>query len=251
MRRITRILSVYFTNFIDRAGDLAADMERARVQCVNLSERVDAENRYPDLSIINRTEKALDQVIVDAGTLALDVEARRELASNFAATAGVTRDRSLVRIGTAIAAVLTECSQEAKGAWSHLDMARRIAARLAALIGEGKPPGLWELRRNIQEILDHYAHAIYQERELAENLKTAIARNPAQYLESIEIDASGVDLSDVYLPDIDILDLVIWTDETTWPLAMEDAVRAYSVEIRKDVYQVRTGGRLRRKRVEV
>lgn len=112
-------------------------MERARAQCVNLRERAREENRYPDLSMINRTEKALDQFIVDAGTLALDVEARRELTSNFAATARATRDRSLVRIGTAIAAVLTECSQEAKGAWSYLDIARRITARLSALIGEG------------------------------------------------------------------------------------------------------------------
>jgi hypothetical protein len=251
MRLISRRIAGYFTNFIDRAGDLATDLERARAQCVNLSERAQEENRYPELSVINRTEKPLEQFVVDAGTLSLDVDARRELTSNFAATAHVTRDRSLVRIGTEIAAVLTEASQQARGAWSYLDMARKIAVRLAALIGEGNPPRLWEVWGDIDKILDHYAQAIRQEKELAKNLKTAIARNPAHYLESIEIDASGVDLSDVYLPDIDILDLVIWTDQTTWPLAMKDAVREYSVEIRKDVYQVRIGGRLRRERVDV
>lgn len=60
---------------------------------------------------------------------------------------------------------------------------------------------------------------------------TATNLNPARQLELIEIDASGVDLSDVHIPDIEILGLVIWTHETTWPALMEDVVRNYSQEI--------------------
>jgi hypothetical protein len=251
MRLITRTLAGYFADLTDRAADLTADMERARARCVNLLKQIGEEGKNLGLSTINKIETGLDQVVVDAGRLALDIEARQELASKLAASARVTKDRRLARIGTGLAAVLTTCSQYAKSAWSQVDIARRIAARLAALIGEGRPPARWELSEEIQKILDHYAQAILKERELVKHLKTATDRNPTQYLESIEIDASGADLSDAYIPDIDILDLVIWTDATTWPLAMEDEVRAHSVDIRKDVYQVRTGGRLPRKRVDV
>lgn len=251
MRLLTRTLAGYFTNLTDRADDLAADMKRANKECQNMVTPVLArKQQYPSYYALEDTEKALQQVVVDAGGITLDLEGPCELASKLAATARVAKDRSLVRAGTELAAILTGCRESARTTWSSLNDARAVTAWLAAM-GGGifLEPG--KIQDHVARIHNRTLLAMEQQAGLAEALKTAADRNPARYLESIEIDASGADLSDADVPDIDILDLVIWTHETTWPLAMEDQVVNHSREIREGVYQVHSGGRTRRMSVDV
>src|SRR5579863_6309545 len=250
MRLLTRTLAGYFTNLTDRADDLAVGMKRANKECQHMVAPVLVREQYPSTDALNDTEKALQQVVVDAGGLALDLEAPCELASKLADTARVAKDRSLVRAGADLAVVLTGCRENAKGAWSSLNQARGITAWLAAVHGAT----FFELSRvqqDVARIRDLVVLAMDQQAGLVTDLKTATDRNPARYLDSIEIDASGADLSDADVPDIDILDLVIWTHETKWPVALEDGVQKYSKEIREGVYQVYTGGRTRYKSVDV
>jgi len=51
-----------------------------------------------------------------------------------------------------------------------------------------------------------------------------------------QVDASGADLSDIAIEDMDALDGVIWTGQTRWPLSIEGQVRACSREIMPGVY---------------
>lgn len=55
----------------------------------------------------------------------------------------------------------------------------------------------------------------------------------------MEVDVSGADLHQLDLPDLDVLDRVVWTEDTTWPAAVSGKVRARSEEIRPGVFQVR------------
>ncbi len=61
-----------------------------------------------------------------------------------------------------------------------------------------------------------------------------------------QIDASGADLSEVRIEQLDALSGTIWTDQTIWPPDIEDQVRAASEKIRPGVYQVRGGNELDR-----
>jgi hypothetical protein len=56
-----------------------------------------------------------------------------------------------------------------------------------------------------------------------------------------QVDASGADLSGIAIEDLNALDGVIWTSQTTWPPGIADQVRECSREIRPGVYQVVRG----------
>lgn len=251
MRLIARTLAGYLTHLADRADDLAVDTERVHKQCWNLFAYVRTKEKYPGIRVVNNTEAALQQAVVDAGGLAIDLEAPCELASKLTATARIAEERRLMETGLELADILVRCYESAKGAWSTLNEARSLAAWLAACMKAVRPPEISVFEKHAGEIHNHSAQAILRQEGLAGDLKTAAHLNPSNYLESMEIDASGADLSDAYLPDIEILDRVIWTHETTWPVAMENEVRAHSLMIREDVYQVCSGGRTRPKSVDV
>jgi hypothetical protein len=77
--------------------------------------------------------------------------------------------------------------------------------------------------------------------KLAEALTSCAGSIPLDQLAAVQVDASGADLSEVDLPDLDVLDGVIWTPETTWPPGVAHGVRSRSREIRPGVYQVCSG----------
>lgn len=74
-----------------------------------------------------------------------------------------------------------------------------------------------------------------------DSVDVAIELNPFGYLATIEIDASGADLSAADVPDLTVLEGVIWTEETTWPPRMEGEVRSCSDVIGEGIYRVRNG----------
>ncbi len=57
------------------------------------------------------------------------------------------------------------------------------------------------------------------------------------------VDASGADLSDLEIEDVEVLNGIIWTHETTWPSNIAGPVHARSEEVQPGVYQIRIGGR--------
>jgi hypothetical protein len=59
-------------------------------------------------------------------------------------------------------------------------------------------------------------------------------------LHELEVDVSGADLSGMGI-NPDLLNGVVWTDQTSWPPGVASQVRAHSTEIRAGVYQVRLG----------
>jgi hypothetical protein len=72
-----------------------------------------------------------------------------------------------------------------------------------------------------------------------------IVRNLIIQLDAIDVDASAADLSSLSLSDRNVLEGVMWTDETVWPPGVRDQVRVWSDEIRPGVYRVsrKEGGR--------
>jgi hypothetical protein len=67
------------------------------------------------------------------------------------------------------------------------------------------------------------------------------AKQLSSQVNAVVIDASGADLSSLDLPDVSVLEGVVWTEETTWPAGVLGEVRAQSEMIRDGVYQVRGG----------
>jgi len=72
-------------------------------------------------------------------------------------------------------------------------------------------------------------------------LAHALAQELARSIDAHQVDASGADLSEVRIEQLDALSGTIWTDQTIWPPDIEDQVRTHSEEIRPGVYQVRCG----------
>jgi hypothetical protein len=71
----------------------------------------------------------------------------------------------------------------------------------------------------------------------------SLARDAALGLRAEQVDASGADLSDVEVGDIEALDGVVWTRQTIWPPGIARQVEAHSEEIGDGVYRVRLGRR--------
>jgi hypothetical protein len=81
-------------------------------------------------------------------------------------------------------------------------------------------------------------------RDLALTIDIArkIASDFAREVHTLQIDASGVDLTEVDITNAAVLDGVIWDEETRWPPGVRDSVEPpVSEEIWPGVYRVRTG----------
>ena len=110
-----------------------------------------------------------------------------------------------------------------------LDNARVSALHLASDLVRNPDLDAGTARARVSGIKDILA----AERDVVRDLDRALG--------SQQVDASGADLSDITIEDMDALDGVIWTGRTTWPSGITDQVRACSREIRPGVYQVGQG----------
>jgi hypothetical protein len=74
-----------------------------------------------------------------------------------------------------------------------------------------------------------------------------LANDVRRHLDMFEVDASGADLSHMWIGDPETLGGVIWTNETIWPSNVADRVRVLSRPLSDGVYQVHGGGQRYRK----
>jgi hypothetical protein len=250
MRLTARSLGEYLVDYLDRVNSLDADIARAAKQAETLSRRVGTASQVIPCVYAERArtlEANLGQIITDASSLATDLEDPCAWASKLTSIARASRARELFRDSAILAEILAACVRHATAIYVNLHRARAAAADKG---WRGTQPS-WEPVDLAGGIITSCSAARAKHGDLARDLAAANGCNPRRHLASIEIDASGVDLSDAHLPDVDLLDGVIWTPETTWPVTMENQVRAHSRQIRESVYQVHSGGRSRSKAIDV
>jgi hypothetical protein len=188
-------------------------------------------------SSIRRLSRAIDRALSRALVLSRDLEPTspltrglsphiaRALASDLAwATAGdldVAHNlaRGLVRV---LVNGLTDTL-------NALDSARASALRLADDLAHNPDLGTDAARARVGSIKNILTIA----RDRVRDIERALG--------SQQVDASGADLSEITIDDVNTLDGVIWTGRTTWPPSIADQVRACSQQIRPGVYQVHGG----------
>jgi len=153
-------------------------------------------------------------------------------------------------IFAAITEVLTSVGNAALEV-SGLDNALERAQELASALGQGRAgcfrpvPDVggsgFKLHRtrDLIEVLSGEIDDIgIRLSKLAAALSACAGSIPLDQLAAVQVDASGADLSEADLPDLDVLDGVIWTPETTWPPGVRERVRQRSRPIGPGIYQV-------------
>ena len=180
---------------------------------------------------------ACDRVLNRDRALALDLalDLARDLASELDAAAGaggslaprflLARDKILE-----LEAVMFRALDLAVS----LDRARAVALDRDSGITPGRElggdadrsaAGTWEAADTLSVALDR-----------------ALSLNPVSVLASIAVDVSGLDLSCAGIDDLNALEGVTFTAETTWPPGITQSVHARSEEIRPGIYQVCDAG---------
>lgn len=98
---------------------------------------------------------------------------------------------------------------------------------------------LTEAGGNVEQLI----RSIVRAGNLASRLDHAFGGrlNSIRQLRSGQVDVSGTDLSRGNFPDLKVLDGVIWTPGTIWPVGVVADLLPRSVEIALGVYQVRDG----------
>ena len=109
-----------------------------------------------------------------------------------------------------------------------LDRARALATDLASDLADA---------RDLARALDH-ARALADDLALALDRARHRADELVGLLRGAEVDASGADLSALDLAEMSVLEGVVWTEETTWPIGVREQVQLRSREIWPGVYQV-------------
>jgi hypothetical protein len=248
MRLASRTLADYLAPLPEQAGDSRENLSVILAQLKNLIIQLNL-NQRPNIRTVTRIEESISQVIREIGALALNLENPREQAIKFAVIAAGTDGR--------IAAAPEEMERRishsyviARAAWSSANEARETASELGRLYSNEYLADT-DIRRFVVEIINKCETVMRQYGTLPDELAAAVAINPTEELKALEIDASGADLSGIYLPDVEILDLVIWTDATKWPKGMLAQIKTHSVEIEDGIFQIHSGGRTKPKLVDV
>jgi hypothetical protein len=153
-------------------------------------------------------------------------------------------------IFAAITEVLTSVGNAALEV-SGLDNALDRAQELASALGQGRAGCFRRVpdvggssfklhrTRDLIEVLSGEINDIgIRLSKLAAALSACAGSIPLDQLAAVQVDASGADLSEADLPNLDVLDGVIWTPETTWPPGVRERVRQRSRPIGPGVYQV-------------
>lgn len=240
MRIISRTLAEYLAPLPEQASDSKGNLSQILAQLRNLALDLTHDQR-PTVRTITRIEDGISQVVREIGALTLNLENPRDQALKFAVTAASAED-SIASAAEELERRISHSYVKGRAAWSSANAARETAGEFSRRASDSHLPEA-NMRNFVKEIIKSCQTAMSQYVTLPDELSAAIAVNPTEELKAIEIDASGADLSDVYLPDVEILDLVIWTYETRWPAGMLGEIETHSVQIEDGVYQIHSGGR--------
>ncbi len=168
--------------------------------------------------------------------IAMDLAVTFDLARGIALAHGIVGDLDLDRYFTL----------EYDRYFTHaLDLARALAYALDFALAHALDLALdltpaRDLVRALAFDIDHgRTHAL---EHTSSEVHDVLARMGRVLLDAAPVDASGLDLSDLRLPDIDVLAGVTWTKQTIWPDEVRAVVEDRSTPIRPGVYRV-CGGR--------
>jgi hypothetical protein len=248
MRLISRTLAEYLAPLPEQASDSKDNLSTILAQLQDLVVELNL-NRRPAIRTITRIEDGISQVIREIGALALNLENPRDQAIKFAVIAANTGG-SVASAPEELERRINHSYVKARAAWSSANEARETAGELSRLYSDAYLPNA-DIRSSLIEISKKCETAMRQYGTLSDELTAAVVINPTEELKTLEIDASGADLSDIYLPDVEILDLVIWTYETSWPDGMLGQIENHSVEIKAGIFQIHSGGQSKLKLVDV
>ena len=152
-----------------------------------------------------------------------------------------------------VARVLTRAVGRAGDLARALDLARHRhsgAARTIATLLIQVRDGARTLTGDLDHVVDldcgdarDLDSAAAQASHLVRDLDGACgrARSLAHNLAAQPVNASGADLSEVSLPDLAVLEGVVWDEFTRWQPGLRDRIADRSEEIAAGVYQVRSG----------
>jgi hypothetical protein len=234
MRSTTHRLIRVLNGVRDLARDLDRDLDLAR----GLADGLDVPRdraRTRDVARILDDAYARARDLEDGGEVARALDLVRALDLDLARTRGLEAD--LARLARDLNIARSLNFVHAHDVVAALDLAHRDLTSL----------GLARLARTRRDLTREVILALDLARDLARDLADGLAATHAraQHLvrsvDAQQVDASGADLSEVRIEQLDVLNGTIWTDQTIWPTGIEDQVRTHSEEIRPGVYQVRCG----------
>lgn len=110
-------------------------------------------------------------------------------------------------------------------------------------IGLDRARRLSELRKRWQDLDRRNAHELALAIDLVLDRSRDLAAAVRSRLDAFEVDAASADLSNIKIHDARVLQGVIWTDQTVWPMDVAEDVGLLSRELTPGVYQVRPDGR--------
>ena len=214
---------------LDRALDqtLARALDRTAASIHAIARALPRSSDRPRGRLARGLAKARDRALDSASDLALTFarDSARELATALDRHLAVARELATALDSTA---VLERTAV--------LDLARDLIFVLDRASDSARA-----LDRDLARDL---ARARALDRDLNRDITRAsdLARDLNRDLQAQRVDASGADLSDLEIGNVDVLDGVIWTHETLWPsVAIKGQVEAQSEEVHPGVYQVRVG----------
>jgi hypothetical protein len=242
MRRRSAELHGELRRVIARARDVAVDLDRAlddRFELVIAFKAARAFSRHHDRELTEFLDRARNLAVAIARDLTLvrrldqdlaadrDFMVRQELAVDVGSVEAMDDIQELDRILS---------RNREYNIDRQVEGARLLSADLgrAGKISRTREADAGLDRGRARQLAIAIDVALVRSRELANDVR--------HHLNMFEVDASGADLSHMWISDPEILGGVIWTDETIWPSNVADRMGVISRELSEGVYQVHGGG---------
>jgi hypothetical protein len=242
MRRRSAELNDELRRVIARARDVAIDLDRAlddQHELIIAFKAARAVARHHDRELTEFLDRGRNLAIEIARDLVLvrrldrDLAADRDYMVRRELAVDVSSDRTLCGLRELDRALSRNREYNID---RQIEAARQLASDLART-------GRISRTREADSDLDRG-----RARQLAIAIDVALVRSQElandvrHYLSVFEVDASGADLSHMWIGDPETLGGVIWTNETIWPPNVADRILILSRELSDGVYQVHGGG---------
>jgi hypothetical protein len=219
--------------------DLNRDLAAAMVEAINRARDISTE--HPPTRILD-----LARALACARGRALDVIS--------VITQAAALNRAIIRAEAdpGRAADLAQQYQTAlNSALDSADALDQVAQSLGGLSADLRGMSGWFMQSLTQDLIHAIAPrtsreyvSIHVALDRAKALARALALALAPTLDQVPVDASGADLTDADVEHLDVLNGIIWNDQTIWSPRIFHQVQARSRTIRPGTYQVTSGNEI-------